>query len=83
MLVAISNLVRSDKDMKQGNHSVAHSLGTKRFTYWNTEICTVNTIGKTFSVQNGGYKTVSTTRAINDYRYYFSSLGYTDISVGK
>ena len=80
MLVTVKDLVASNKDMKKGSHRVVkYPTGIREFIYYATIICLVNDKECTFSTNNGGYATSSTTRAINDYKRYFTSIGYTMI----
>lgn len=83
MLRATEQLVSGLKT-KVGNHSVVtyyvHGCTVKDYIYHSTPICTVNEDRMTFSTDNGGWGTQSTTRAINDYRKYFKSCGYRDLN---
>ena len=83
MLRANEQIVRVI-NTKVGNHSVStnyvHGCTVKDYIYHSTPICTVNEDRMTFSTDNGGWNTSSTTRAINDYRRYFKSHGYKDLN---
>ena len=49
-----------------------------KFYYFNTVICHVNMHDKTCIINDGGWKTSSTTQAINEYiNYFVYGLGYT------
>ena len=77
-MTAIKNLIEG-KTKKSGNHRVERVGDITKYIYHYTAICTVNEKEKTFKLDNGGYRTVSTTRAINEYRRKFSMLGYNEI----
>lgn len=82
MLVVVKDLVCASRDMKKGSHKVVkYPTGIREFIYYSTAICTVNDNERTFSTDNGGYGTSSTTRAINDYKRYFTSIGYKEVNV--
>jgi len=78
MLKAIKILLESNNFKKRGNHSVQVVNTSRQFTYHNTVICDVDDDKKVFHCNNGGWNTSSTTRAINDYRHYFNSIGYRE-----
>lgn len=77
MLKAVESLISHERT-KVGNHS-RDFIGTytEKFTYHWTSICVVNHNNCTFYVDNGGWNTSSTNRAINDYKRHFESIGYT------
>lgn len=76
MLKSVEKLVKGDAK-KVGNHcTVKHDNGIQEFFYYATAICTVNHSLKTFTTDNGGWGTSSTSRAINDYIREFTSRGY-------
>lgn len=78
MLKSVLALVNSDS-RTCGNHRVKeYSNGTRDFVYHNTVICTANDNNRTFNTDNGGWNTLSTTRAINSYKQAFTGMGYTE-----
>lgn len=72
-------LVKADCDMQIGNHQVVIKGTHRDFIYFQTVICAVDDEAKTFHIDNGGYDTPSTNRAIGSYRYYFRSIGYDEV----
>ena len=54
---------------------------TREFWYHSTIICAVNDKDRGFYLSHGKGKwwTQSTNRALNDYREYFTSLGYRNV----
>lgn len=75
MLKAIEKLLRGEAT-KVGNHSVQKLGRFNKYYYHQTAICTVDLENRTFIVNDGGYGTPSTSRAINDYRKHFLDNGY-------
>lgn len=76
----VVNLLNADGDSKKlGSHKMERRGNVRGFIYYSTEICTVDDLSKTFSVQNGGYGTQSTTRAMNAYRKELEYEGYNEI----
>jgi hypothetical protein len=65
----VKNLLKADGNKTLGNHSVVETSSGRDFIYFSTVICSVNDIKRTFRVDNGGYSTPSTARAISSYRY--------------
>ena len=64
------------KTKKLGNHRVEISKdGSANFIYHWTPIAIVNEDGNV-TITNGGWKTVSTTKACNAYNVEFSKRGY-------
>ena len=54
---------------------------TRSFSYHNSFICHVDDKQRRVYLTNCGWNTISTTRALNDYRRYFvDELGYTEVS---
>lgn len=49
---------------------------TRLFTYHDNEICLVDDVNHLVILTHAGWHTMSTTRALNDYRNYFVGLGY-------
>lgn len=80
MRVGLQKLVNSSVDMVQGNHMVLTSSMVCKFIYHSTCICEVNHQDKTFKTSNGGYGTITTTQAINQYKRYFLSIGYKEVA---
>lgn len=70
--------------VRRGNHRVErdYSLDDEyhNFIYWSTTICRVNVDEKTFKLENGGYNTSSTNRAIWCYRNLLYAKGFKNIS---
>ena len=83
MLKAIEQLVTGERT-HVGNHRVEsfneRGQTINNYIYHSTIICVVNENEKTFRTSNGGWNTSSTTRAINDYRKWFTDRGYTDLN---
>lgn len=73
---AVENLIKSDRDKKIGNHRKEIAGNTTRYIYHWTAIVTVDEAERTFTTDNGGYGTRSTTCAINDYKRKLSAIGY-------
>lgn len=83
MMKCIKQLLRGERT-NVGNHRCeeARVAGheVERFIYFSTAICTVNHSLKTFVIDNGGYDTMSTNRAINDYRSHFKrEMNYFEV----
>ncbi|WP_090739315.1 hypothetical protein [Paenibacillus sp. Mc5Re-14] len=77
----VQQLAQANNDKKIGSHQVKYSKqeeGTRFFIYYNTTICTVDDVNKTFSI-DASYGTQSTTRACNAYRRHFLDEGYSEI----
>lgn len=80
-MVAIKNLVGTTKNnLTQGNHR--KEPGTNgaiaNFIYHWTTICQILP-NHQFRVDNGGWNTSSTNRAISAYRRELTALGYTEV----
>ena len=82
MLKAHKILVEETNGYKRiGNHAVnALNEGVRTFWYHVTPIVTVVDGEKVFVVNNGGYRTVSTTRAIRSLTGYFLAQGYKEVT---
>jgi len=77
-LITILKLIHSDRNKKIGNHRLEISEnGVRRYYYFNTAI--VTHFGNIIEIDDGGWKTPSTTRAINSYK---KNLSY-DMIVDK
>lgn len=79
MLKSIIKLVNKESK-KIGNHRCESFGDIVEYIYHQTCICRVNKHTREFSVQNGGYNTSSTNRAINDYSRFFQSNGYKRVN---
>lgn len=49
---------------------------TRCFLYHGNKICLVDDVQRRVTLSHAGYNTRSTSRAINDYRAYFTAVGY-------
>lgn len=64
----VEKLLGSTRDMKLGNHCLEIKAdGTEWYYYYATPIVKVDWNNRTVTVDNGGWGTSSTTRAINSY----------------
>lgn len=63
----VQALIESKRDKKLGNHRRYNDCGVIKFFYHNTVIFAIDYIKKQIIVDNGGWGTSSTTRAINSY----------------
>ena len=68
MLKACMKLLNSPKDMKIGNHSAVKTDRFEKYFYYDTCIYKILFDTKEIIIDDGGYKTYSTTRAINSYK---------------
>jgi len=84
-MMTVKKLLNACKDRKLGNHRVRIATDMKNavigraFIYHQTTICMVDDRNKLFIVDDGGWKTQSTKRAINAYRKELSNLGYAEV----
>jgi len=73
MLASVEKMILAYKHgkthAKAGNHRFELVEGVARFYYHNTAICIVGNGATKYT--NGGWNTLSTTRAINSYKEYF------------
>ena len=80
MLKSVEKLIRGNVGMKVGNHSKVaidnHIVGYK---YHNTIICKVIPTDRKIIIDDGGWKTSSTTRAINSYLENFKDFEVVDL----
>lgn len=79
MLAAV-RFTTSNSNGKVGNHSVKTTGQVKKFYYFGNCVCVADYNAKTFHLDNcgyGGYQ--STTRTLNDYRRYFTSIGFKEV----
>lgn len=63
----MKKLVKATNNMKLGNHRVEINEGITKYFYYATPIIIVDRVNRTLTIDNGGYGTSSTTRAINSY----------------
>lgn len=63
----INKLMEATTDKRVGNHSVRFTTTSRKFLYHWTTICEINYDKKAVIIDNGGFGTSSTTRAINSY----------------
>lgn len=63
----VERLTEATKPMKIGNHSKVFEGGKENFYYHWTVIISIDSLERTITVDDGGFKTSSTTRAINSY----------------
>lgn len=78
-MVTVRKLIKSNRDMKLGNHRVElQGNGEYWYYYYATPIAKVDYVKKIITVDNGGYSTSSTTRAINSYIKYHESFDLID-----
>lgn len=77
MMAGINALLESNSDLTRGNHKVALKNNKRYFSYFATDICVADDNKRIAVIDNGGYYTSSTTRAINDYIRYFEGANYT------
>lgn len=81
MLKSIERLLSGEK--KVGNHrredTTSNGKRITKFFYHATAVCTVCHANDTFCINNGGWGTSSTTRAINDYRDFLVSDLYNEV----
>lgn len=78
MLKAIEKLVKGIST-HEGNHHSEDCGNIVKYYYFNTAICTQDIKSQTFAIDNGGYNTQSTNRAINDYRRWFTQHDYIEV----
>ena len=80
MMKSLKLLVKSFWNYSVGNHSVTVDGDKRYFRYHGNIVCKVNDDAKTFVLDDCGYSGYSsTTRTLNDYRKYFSDIGYIEI----
>lgn len=68
MLKSVETLWNSWADKKVGNHSKAIYSNCEAYMYHGNRICLVSHEEKTVYLNNCGWATVSTNRAMNDYK---------------
>lgn len=80
MLKSVEKLIRGNVGKKIGNHSkVALEGNIVGYKYHDTVICKVIPIDKKIIIDDGGWKTSSTTRAINSYLENFKDFEVVDL----
>lgn len=82
MLKSVEKLLECDNDLTVGNHSSKHNYEIHEvwfYMYHGTVICEVNYERREFKLPyDGAYShSVSTRRAVNDYKRYFTDKGFT------
>ena len=79
MLKSIEKLLESSSNLKVGNHSSEHITSVCFYMYHGTIICEADSDLKEFKLPyNGAYShSVSTRRAVNDYKRYLLGKGFT------
>lgn len=82
-MVCTEKLIKGYADA-QGNHSTRVEQNIKGhyidvYRYHSTDICKANRNTQTFFIDNGGWDTLSTNRAISDYRKWYYDNGYCEV----
>lgn len=79
MLKSIEKLLDCWDDLKVGNHSSKRIHSVFYYMYFGTIICEADYEREEFKLPyNGAYShSVSTRRAVNDYKRYFLGKGFT------
>ena len=76
----VNELLKSNCNYKRiGNHRKEREGHISKYYYHHTPIVIVNDSEKTFKTDNGGWGTISTTRAINAYRRELTSIGFREL----
>lgn len=85
MLKAILKLVTCGSNKQFGNHSVVIDGDVHYFKYFGNTICTANYKTRKFTLSYCGYEnSISTKRAVHDYRQYFGFVvGYEQLQSDK
>lgn len=73
----VKTLLDTTHSRTMGNHRIRINSNFREFAYHNTVICVVIDSTRTYNVNNGGWGTSSTTRAINAYVRELEGMGYT------
>ena len=78
MLKSIEKLLENSSNLKVGNHSSEHIASVCFYMYHGTVICEADYDRKIFKLPyKGAYSlSVSTRRAVNDYKRYFTDKGF-------
>ena len=79
MLKSVEKLLECGNDLTVGNHSSKHNYEVWFYMYHGTVICEVNYERREFKLPYDGVysHSVSTRRAVNDYKRYFTDKGFT------
>lgn len=75
---AVEQLVERRNNSTIGNHRVIVFRTERHFLYYQTVICVAEDTKLQFMLDNGGYWTSSTRRALSAYRKEFFNQGYTE-----
>ena len=76
----INELLKTNSNYKRiGNHRKEREGHITKYYYHYTPIVVVDDLRKTFKTNNGGWGTISTTRAINAYRRELLSIGFREL----
>lgn len=75
MLKSVEKLINAEA-VKVGNHSRKDFGSVVEYYYHQTAIIIVDSVQHTVIVNDGGWGTSSTTRAINSYLEYYKPMGY-------
>ena len=82
MLKTVEKLIYGDCGRKIGNHSkIALEGNIVGYKYHNTVICKVIPCDKKIIIDDGGWNTSSTTRAINSYKEYYKDFEVVDLRI--
>ena len=81
MLKSVEKLIRGNVGMKIGNHSKVAIDNVVGYKYHDTVICKVIPWDKKIIIDDGGWKTSSTTRAINSYLENFKDFEVVDLRI--
>ena len=78
MLKSIKKLLESSSNLKVGNHSSEHITSACSYMYHGTIICEADFKRKEFKLPYKGMyaNSISTRRAVNDYKRYFTDKGF-------
>lgn len=81
MLKSIEKLLESRSNLKVGNHSSEHTTSACSYMYHGAIICEADFEREEFKLPyNGAYSlSISTRRAVNDYKRYFTDKGFAFI----
>ena len=79
MLKSVEKLLNCWDDLKVGNHSSKRIHSVFYYMYHDTVICEADFDRKEFKLPYDGMyaNSVSTKRAVNDYKRYFTDRGFT------
>lgn len=77
-MVVVDTLLNSSRNKKVGNHQIIIEGEVQRFIYHYTTIFMLDHRNKKIVLNNGGWGTSSTTRAINSYMRHRITQSYLD-----